>query len=147
VNDGWICLDASVALLWLAVDAETAAARRLRRHCNQEGVRMIAPSFFRAEVTSVIRRWLHNREIDEEYARDAVRRSLRFPVELASDFDALHLRAFDIATKLQQSRAYDTLYLALAEFRRCDLWTADKRFVNSAGRDFANVRWIGDFPG
>lgn len=108
---------------------------------------MVAPPLFRAEVTSTIRRWLFMGAIDEQYAREAVRRSLRFPVEIAVDFDALQLRAFDIATRLQQSRAYDTQYLALAEFRRCDFWTADKRFVNAAQRDFGNVRWIGDFSG
>lgn len=107
---------------------------------------MVAPPLFRAEVTSTIRRWLHAGTIDEEYAREAVRRALRFPVEPANDFDELYLRAFDIATKLQQSRSYDALYLALAEFRKCDFWTADKRFVNAASRDFPNVRFIADFP-
>lgn len=145
--NGRICVDASVALLWLAPDAETPAARRLRRYCNEQGVRMIAPPLLRAEVTSTIRRWLYSERIDEEYAREALRRSLRFPVELASDSDGLHLRAFDIASKLGQTRAYDSLYLALAEFQKCDFWTADKRFVKAAQQDFPNVRFIGDFPG
>jgi predicted nucleic acid-binding protein len=143
---GVICVDASVALLWLIPDKQSAAATRLRRHCNREGVLMIAPPLFRAEVTSAITRWLYTRSIDEASARDAIRRSLRFRVDIAGDFDALQLRAFDIAAALNRPRAYDTQYLALAEFRECDLWTADERFVNAARREFPIARFIGDFP-
>jgi predicted nucleic acid-binding protein len=143
---GVICVDASVGLLWLASDSQTAAARRLRRHCNRDGVLMIAPPLFRAEVTSAITRWLYTGSIDEASARDAIRRSLRFPIDISSDFDALQVRAFDIAAALNRPRAYDTQYLALAEFQECELWTADERFVNSARRNFPKVRWIGDFP-
>lgn len=142
---GIVCVDASVALLWLAHDSLTATARRLRRHCNREGISMVAPPLFRAEVTSAVRRWLFTGNITEEFAREALRRSLEFPILISNDFDALQLRAFDIATALNRPRAYDTQYLALAEFRQCQLWTADERFVNAAQRDFPNVRWIGEF--
>ena len=143
---GVICVDASVALLWLLTDKETPAARRLRQFCNREDILMIAPALFRAEVTSAIRRWAFSGDIDLSLAREALGRSLRFPVSVEHDFDALQLRAFDIATRLNRPRAYDTQYLALAEFRECELWTADKRFVNAARDEFRNVRWIGDFP-
>lgn len=106
---------------------------------------MVAPPLFRPEVTSTIRRWLHTGAIDHEFARQAVHRSLRLRIEIVHEFDALQMRAFDIATQLNQPRAYDAQYLALAEFRQCDFWTADERFANAARREFSNVRFIGEF--
>jgi len=139
-----VCIDASVALLWVLPDDLTPAARSLRRLCHREGVSIIAPPLFRAEVTSTVRRWLYSGRVTEAFAREAVRRSLNFPVMIEGQFDSLQLRAFDLATALNQPRAYDSQYLALAEFCSCQLWTADERFVNSARDRFPNVRWIGE---
>jgi len=142
---GIVCVDASVALLWLVYEPLTSTARLLRRHCREQDVLMIAPPLFRPEVTSTIRRWLFTGKVTEDYARDSIRRSLQFPVSLTEAGDALQLRAFDIATLLNRPRAYDSQYLALAEFNQCQLWTADKRFVNAAQRTFPRVRWLGEF--
>ncbi len=142
---GVVCVDASVALLWLLHDSLTAAARLLRRHCVERGVPMIAPPLFRPELTSSIRRWLFTSQVSEAYAREALHRSLRFPVLVSDAGEALQLRAFDIATSLNRPRAYDTQYLALAEFNDCELWTADERLVNAARHKFPWVRWLGDY--
>jgi predicted nucleic acid-binding protein len=106
---------------------------------------MLAPPLFRPEVTSTIRRWLFTGKVNDEYARDALRRSLRLPVLISDAGEALQLRAFDIATALNRPRAYDSQYLALAEFNQCELWTADRRLVNAARRKFPWVRWLGDY--
>ena len=87
------------------------------------------------------------RRVSESHARDTVHRSLRLPVLITDAGDALQLRAFDVATLLNLPRAYDTQYLALAEFNLCDLWTADRRLVNVARHKFPWVRWIGDYRG
>ena len=140
-----VCVDASVALLWLLPDSLTAAARLLRRNCVEQGVPMIAPPLFRPEITSSIRRWLFTSEVSEAYAREALHRSLRFPVLVSDGGDALQIRALALATALNRPRAYDSQYLALAEFNRCELWTADERLVNAAQRKFPWVRWLGDY--
>ena len=49
------------------------------------------------------------------------------------------------AAKLQHARAYDSLYLALAEQEHATLWTADKRLVNGARQHgFSHIAWIGE---
>ena len=56
----------------------------------------------------------------------------------------IHTRAIELAGDLGQGAAYDSHYLALAEFLECDMWTADGRFYRSAGRGIERVRWIGE---
>lgn len=140
-----VCVDASVALLWLLPDTLSAMAHRLQQQCIERDLPLIAPPIFRPELTSTIRRWLFSHIVTEPFAREALRRSLRLPVYITDAGDALQLRAFDLAILLDRPRAYDTQYLALAEFNRCELWTADERFANAARHRFRRVRWLGDY--
>ena len=58
--------------------------------------------------------------------------------------EGMYDRALALALGLNQSSAYDTAYLALAESLSCEMWTADRRFARSAGTRFPQVRWIGE---
>ena len=58
---------------------------------------------------------------------------------------ALYQRALAIADQLGQGAVYDSVYLALAEFLDCELWTADARFQRAARTQFANVRLLSEF--
>jgi predicted nucleic acid-binding protein len=43
---------------------------------------------------------------------------------------------------------YDATYLALAELRRCEFWTADERLLNRVKGTLSFVKWLGDYmPG
>ena len=57
----------------------------------------------------------------------------------------LHVRAFQLASQLKQSAAYDAHYLALAESFGCELWTADEKFYRAASPSIDKVRWIREF--
>ena len=39
--------------------------------------------------------------------------------------------------------AYDAHYLALAESRQCECWTADERLWNTVKKDLPWVHWVG----
>src|SRR5438477_244782 len=53
--------------------------------------------------------------------------------------------AFEWAGRLNQVRAYDGFYLALAEQLKAEFWTADKRLANAVQQIGANwVHWIGE---
>jgi predicted nucleic acid-binding protein len=142
---GTVCVDASLAFVWILRDPLTARARLLRRRWLADSVRIFAPPIFRAELTSAIRKWLHWERISASHARDALERGLRLPVDFWDAGDALQRRALDIATDLKVSRAYDAQYLALAEFNEAEFWTADRRLAYSARHKFPWVRWIGDY--
>jgi predicted nucleic acid-binding protein len=52
----------------------------------------------------------------------------------------LLLRAFDIAARFNL-RVYDCIYVALAERKRIEFWTADERLYNALHAQFPLVRW------
>src|SRR5262249_42648554 len=69
-------------------------------------------------------------------AREAIRDLLALPFVLC-DVTTLAARAFSIAHQHQQ-RAYDCLYVALAEPGGVELWTGDERLYNALHKDHRN---------
>ena len=49
------------------------------------------------------------------------------------DRNDLHVHAWQLAKQYQTRRAYDMMYLALAQLEDLDLWTGDERLVNTIG--------------
>ena len=67
---------------------------------------------------------------------------LAFDVALLSYSD-LHVRAWELATKLNRPTAYDAHYLALAEELGCEFWTADTRLHNAVKDTLSWVHGLG----
>lgn len=61
-------------------------------------------------------------------------------VQLFAPSTKLHLSALNWAHKINQSKAYDAQYLALAEQEDAHFWSADKRLVNGAQQ--TGIDWI-----
>lgn len=83
------CVDASLIVkLALEDEAHSAAARHLVRQSVADGIRLIAPPIFTAEIDSVIRRCVCTGRLSQSDAReasfyDAVRLGLPFVKHLA----------------------------------------------------------------
>ena len=58
---------------------------------------------------------------------------LTIPVRIV-EHDSLYPRAYDIARALGKSKAYDALYLAVAEHESAELLTVDRRMRDAARR-------------
>jgi predicted nucleic acid-binding protein len=58
------------------------------------------------------------------------------------DRDDLHLRAWELAKQYQTRRAYDMMYLALAQLEDVEFWTGDERMVNTIGTGDSRVHWM-----
>jgi len=54
-------------------------------------------------------------------------------------------RAWEIAAEFGASTVYDATYLALAELRGCEFWTADQRLFNQVKDKLSFVKYLGTY--
>lgn len=138
-----LILDSSILLASVLVDEPlTKEAKAALAVWESATVRFSAPMLFRFEIAAVLRRAVYQRRIDAEQGRGLLRDLLAYPADFVDD-DALLISAYDIATRLNLPRAYDSQYLALAERLDCDFWTADEVLYNTIHSRFGHIRWLG----
>lgn len=134
-----VCVDASFALKLVLHEPEQARVRARWSDWSGEGVTVIAPWLFVFETISVIRRKVARGEMTENDGLQAWRLLRRQGVRTAHPRGLLE-RAWAIASELGRPATYDSAYLALAELRGCELWTADERFRSAARRRYPRIR-------
>lgn len=110
-----------------------------------EGRQLVAPMLWLAEATSTIRHATFLKRLSELKGQEAVSKIFALEIETIPADESLCQAALNWATRLQQVRAYDAFYLALAERLQTEFWTADKRLANAAQQLGVNwVHWIGE---
>ena len=57
----------------------------------------------------------------------------------------LHVRALEMASRLNQRAVYEDHYLALAEEFGSESWTDDERLFQAANSGVDKVRWLGSY--
>lgn len=107
---------------------------------HAEGRRLVAPVLWSAETTSVIRRAVYLKRLSEQKGYEAIEKVLALGIETIPDDQTLCKAALSWATRLQQARAYDAFYIALAERLQAEFWTADRRLANAAQQ--LGVNWV-----
>ena len=140
-----VVVDACLALKWALEEEDTEEALALWDLWQDAAEEVIAPPIFRSEVANVLHRRVRRAQMGPADAAAIL--ELLIDIVAITEPSALYGRALTLATALGQGSAYDTLYLALAELRECEMWTADRRFVRSAQTQFPRVRWIGERRG
>ena len=139
-----LVVDCSVVVKWkISTEDHAAAAEALFGDWERHVVDMLVPNHFPSEVISAFLRASRRGRITADEAREAIRDLLALPFVLC-DVTALADRAFIIAHQHQQ-RAYDCLYVALAERDGVELWTGDERLYNALHAQHPLVRWIADY--
>lgn len=108
---------------------------------DREQITPCAPRLWRSETTSAVRFLLSQKLITSDEAEQALRTIHDFQVEIIDEDEELCLRALELAGKLGQSKAYDAIYLALAEKLVADFWTADERLANRCRKDL-KLSWV-----
>lgn len=139
-----VCVDAGVIVWALLPFPLSDQAEALLARWREEERTLIAPALFAFEVTSALRRLVHLKEITAEQGETAFEQFLRIDVRLSHQRGIFPL-AWRLAKQYERPRAYDTAYLALAQLRGCEFWTADRRLYNAVSRDLPWAKWIGDF--
>ncbi len=142
--NGSVVVDASLAVKWLVEKDDSDKAHAILQSWVAQGIRRIAPYLRPFEVANALHRRVLQGELSVADSARMIARLLESSLELHQP-PGLHVRALQLASRLNQSAAYDAHYLALAESARCELWTADERFYRAASPEVEDLRWIGEF--
>lgn len=141
-----VCVDASVVVMWYTPEEGMECALALMDECTDAQIALVAPDCVLPEAASAIRRKVFRGTLDDDEGRVA----LGLPADAAIDVVPVPRFIWDawvLAAQYNLPRLYDAYYLALAQLRGCDFWTADERFF-SAVAGHPRVKHIGDFaPG
>ena len=138
-----VCVDANLILASLVPDPFSQKAARLLAQWQRQGQTLIAPTLLAFEVTANLRRFVYTQALTMEEGDEALRYFLRLPIRLSAQRGIFPL-AFKLAQEFNRPRAYDSTYLALAQLRRCDFWTADERLYNSVSAKLSWVHFAGN---
>ncbi|MGE5560591.1 MAG: type II toxin-antitoxin system VapC family toxin [Chloroflexota bacterium] len=135
-----ICVDASLIVKCLVSEPDSNTALVwLRSHRGED---MIAPTFIVAEVASALRKKVRRRELTHAESLEAMAAFGLLEIRTVPEHD-IACRALELSAELNQSTAYDTIYLALAEHEQCEYWTADARFANAVSPKYPFIRLLG----
>lgn len=132
------CVDASVVLR-RTLQPDDDAIKNLWQSWVEDEVRLVAPTLLFYEVTNGLCQQQRNKVLSPETIWKSLELALDLPINLVNEAN-LHLRAREIAMQFNLPAAYDAHYLALAEWMKIDLWTADLRLINTL-KPF-KVKWV-----
>ncbi len=102
---------------------------------------LFGPPLLYSEATSVLRSAVFRGRISAEEGDEIFHELGKLEIAVYSGQD-LHLVAWELAKQYNHPKTYDLNYVAAAQLEGCELWTGDRRLVNSVGLPW--VRWIGD---
>lgn len=145
---GEVCVDAGLLLKLVLNEPDSARAEALFSGWRSAGVHLIAPVFCPVEVDSVIRRKTTRPRdqggLTEEQAELVFAAVQGIPLTVLT-VEGQRQRAWELAKVLGLPTVYDAHYLALAELRQCEFWTADARLYRKCEGKLPYVRHLDEF--
>ncbi len=112
----------------------------------RDGVHLMSPALWESEADSGIRRMASIGVLTSDAAATAQTLLDAMPVNVVYE-PAARVAARQLVDHIKQTKVYDAVYLALAQVRGCDLWTADQRLFNAASTaGLSFVKFIGTYP-
>jgi predicted nucleic acid-binding protein len=108
---------------------------------NREQITPCAPRLLLSETTSALRFLVSQKALTAVEAEEALQTIHGLHIEIINEDEALCLRALELAGKLGHSKAYDSIYLALAEKLGVDFWTMDERLFTRCRKDL-KMNWV-----
>src|SRR5579864_911112 len=143
-----VCVDAGLVVKTVLPEPDSELADALFRQWAAEATQLIAPAFFEAEVDSILRqKTVLRKALTSEQAELAFARAESLSIRLLS-LPGQRQRAWQIARELALPTVYDATYLALADLRGCEFWTADERLFNAVNDRLIFVKLLGGYvPG
>ena len=141
-----VVVDTSIVLKWVLDEPDSATALALlTRWVNEETV-IQAPALLTYEVANALYQRVRKGEMTAEKARQALEDVLLPELELNFlEYTELSKRAITLARQYSLPATYDAHYLALAEHKKCEYWTADTRLWNAIGDKLPWIRRLSDY--
>ena len=140
-----VCVDASLAIKVVVPEAGSDMADALFNQWAGEETQLIAPVFFEVETDSILRQKVSlRRELTMEQAQRAFASLQGLPI-MTTHSPEQRERAWEIAREFQFPTVYDATYLALAELRGCEFWTADEKLFKQVRDKLTFVQWLGNY--
>jgi predicted nucleic acid-binding protein len=140
-----VCVDASVAVKVVVTEPDSEKADALFDEWATEGRQLIAPAFFEVETDSILRQKVALRkELTREQAEAAFAKLQTLPIQQMAVLGQRQ-RAWEVAAAYGFATVYDATYLALAELRRCEFWTADERLYHRVKDTLTFVKWLRNY--
>ena len=134
-----VCVDASVAIKWLAPEPGSGSALRLLRGWL-EVAELWAPDLLYVEGANAVRRKAAQGVLAPQDALETLRKLFRLPFRVLSAReiveDALEL---GLAASL---KVWDACYLAVARRVGAELWTADEELHSRGRRAYESVHLL-----
>jgi len=127
-NSSTVCVDANIVVR-LVLFAEDNIQARWKRWESDEA-QFVAPSLLHYEVVNSLYQYQKGGQISAPTLERALEAALGLPIDLVDD-NHIHRRAMVLAAQYGLPAAYDAHYLALAEWMGIELWTADKKLINT----------------
>ena len=141
-----VVVDASGALKWVLLEADSDRAKSLLDRWTSEGKGIVAPALFTYEITNIVYRQVVTGKFTFDEAVQGLSELFSIGVQLRfSEYEDISMQAMKIAHQFHLPASYDAHYLALAKHEGCEYWTDDSRLWNSVKRTLNWVRWLGDY--
>ncbi len=135
-------IDAGIAVKWFLTEMHSDKARQLLEQFQQRAIELIAPELLVAESANIFWKRAARGDTTAQEAADSLQDLLAINLPLVPS-TVLAVRALALAQTHHRS-VYDSLYLALALERGCDLVTGDERLFNAVGNQFPQIRLLRD---
>ncbi len=141
-----VVVDASIAIKWVLNETDSPRALALLNDWMEKEIEVHAPALLAYEVTNAFFRRVRNGLFPFYDARrgltEIIFNVINFEFPAKPDTS---IRAMELGQQFGFPAAYDSHYLALAESKECELWTADLRLWNTVKGKLDWVRFMGDF--
>lgn len=125
MSNSWVCVDASIVVRLVESGTHESPIVELWSGWHEAGRSLMAPTLLYYEVSNALHRYVVHGELRPEEAAEALDAALGLGITLYGDAD-LHHRALELAERFGLPVTYDSHYLALAERRGAEFWTADR---------------------
>jgi len=130
-----VIVDANLLVALVSGDARGTQVQQQFLQWLDHSVDLHAPALARYEVANALTRLIVAKAFPADKIEDAWANLSVLPITYHASVDAG--RVVEIALRLGRQNAYDTAYLALAEFLGAELWTLDSPlYRNASGYGF-----------